>query len=126
MALNIFMQKYFELPKNDPQSKANNDWFEYCRKHAIPFIILRCRTTLADVEWDYIAYSTEFDDAFKNLNGELRDKAILLFKKYADHRSEYQASDLLISFKKIEISKAKSAANELYDLIIHYSKRTEI
>ena len=117
------MQKYFEIPKNDAESKANNTWFEYCRKQEIPFIIIKSRTKLADVEWDYIAYQPEFDNAFKNLNGELRYKAILIFKKYAGPRSEYQASDLLISFKNLEIPKAKIAADELYDLIDHYAKR---
>lgn len=74
------MRKYFELPKNDVQSEANNAWFEYCRTQAIPFITLRCRTKLADVEWDYIAYPPEIDNAFKNLDGELRDKAILILR----------------------------------------------
>lgn len=117
------MQKYFELPKNDVQSEANNAWLKYCREQNIPFIILKCRSKLADVEWDHIAYPQEFDQYFKNLNGELRDKAILIFKKYADQRSEYQASDLLVSFKNLEIAKAKLAANELYDLVGQFAKK---
>jgi len=80
------------------QSEANNAWFKYCREQNIPFIFLKCRSKLADVEWNHIAYPQEFDQSFKNPNGELRDKAIFIFKKYADQRSKYQASDLLVSF----------------------------
>lgn len=117
------MQKYFELPKNDVQSKAQNAWFEICRNNSIPFIILKSRTKLADVHWDYIAYPTEVDKIFNVLDGQLRDKAITIFKKYADSRSEYQASDLLVDFKNLEIPKAKFAAEELYDLIADYVER---
>lgn len=117
------MQKYFELPKNDLQSKAENAWFEICRNNSIPFIILRSRTKLADVQWDYITYPTEVDKVLNTLDGQLRDKAIAIFKKYADSRSEYQASDLVVCFKNLEIPKAKLAAEELYDLIADYVER---
>lgn len=119
------MQKYFEVPKNDVQSKAENAWFETCRNNSIPFIILKSRTKFADVHWDHITYPPEFDKIFNVLDGQLRDAAIVIFKKYADLRSEYQANDLLISFRNLEILKAKITAEELYDLIAGYVKTNE-
>ncbi|MCC4118796.1 hypothetical protein LLG90_25925 [Aromatoleum toluclasticum] len=117
------MKKYVEIPKNDVDSKVENAWFGTCRKNNIPFITLKSRTKLADVHWDYISYPTEVDRILKGLDGQLRDGAIAIFKKYADSRSEYTANDLLVWFKNLEIPKAKLAAEELYDLVAGYVER---
>lgn len=114
------MQKYAEVPKNDVKSKTENAWLEVCRKNNTPFITLKSRTKLADVHWDYIAYPPEVDKVLEALDGQLRDRAIAIFKKYANSRSEFRASDQLIWFKNIEIPKAKLAAEELYDIIADY------
>lgn len=118
------MEKYFELPKNDVQSRAQNEWFKICRNNVIPFIVLRSRTKFADVSWDYITYSPEIEKILNALNGQLRDGAIAIFNKYANSRSKYQANDLIVSFENIEIPKAKLAAEELYDLIADYVERS--
>lgn len=117
------MQKYVELPKNDLNAKAENAWFEVCRKNSIPFITLKNRTKFAEVHWDHITYSPEVDKVLNAFDGQLRDGAILIFKKYANSKSEYEASDLLVWFKNLEIPKAKLAAEELYDLIAGYIER---
>lgn len=114
------MQKYVELAKNDLQAKAENAWFETCRKNNIPFITLKIRTKFADVHWDYIAYSSEVDQILNSGNGQVRDGAIAIFKKYANSRSEYEANDLIVSFKNLDIPKAKFAAEELYDFVAAY------
>lgn len=117
------MQKYVEVPRNDVNSKAENAWFEICRKNRIPFITLTSRTKLADVHWDHIAYPTDVDRVLNALDGQLRDGAIAIFNRYADSRSEYEANDFLVWFKNLEIPKAKLAADELYDLIASYIGR---
>lgn len=117
------MQKYVEVPKNDLEAKAENTWFEICRKNSIPFITLKGRTKFADVHWDHISYSPEVDRILNALNGQLRDGAIAIFKKYANSRSKYEANDLLVWFRNLEIPKAKTAAEELYDLITGYVER---
>ena len=114
------MQKYVEIPKNDLQFKIENAWFETCRKNNIPFITLKIRTKFADVHWDYIAYSSEVDQILNSANGQVRDGAIAIFKKYANSRSEYVANDLIVSFKNLDIPKATSAAEELYDFVADY------
>lgn len=114
------MQKYVAVPKNDVKAKAENAWFEICRKNRIPFITLKNRTKFADVHWDYIAYSTEVDKIFNAANGQLRDGAIAIFKKYANSKSKYEANDFIVWFKNLEIPKAKLAAEELYDFIVAY------
>lgn len=114
------MQKYVEVPKNDLEAKAENAWFEICRKNSIPFITLKNRTKFADVNWDYIAYSPKVDKVLNAGNGQLRDGAIAIFKKYANSKSKYETNDLFVQFKNIEIPKAKLAAEELYDFINAY------
>jgi hypothetical protein len=112
------MQKYVEVPKNDVKSKVENAWFENCRESNVPFITLKIITKFADVHWDYIAYQPEVDKILNSLDGQLRDGAITIFKKYANSRSEYKANDLLVLFKGIDIPKARLAAEELYDLVV--------
>ena len=114
------MQKYVEVQRKDLKAKAENAWFEICRKNSIPFITLKSRTKFADVHWDYIAYSPEVDKFLNAGNGQLRDGAIEIFRKYANPKSEYEANDLIVWFKNIEIPKAKLAAEELYDFISAY------
>jgi len=84
----------------------------------VPFITLKIITKFADVHWDYIAYQPEVDKILNSLDGQLRDGAITIFKKYANSRSEYKANDLLVLFKGIDIPKARLAAEELYDLVV--------
>lgn len=117
------MQKYFEIPKNDVQSKAENTWLENCQNNSIPFIILKSRTKLANVRWDYITYPLELYRIFDILDGKLRDKIIEIFHKYENSRSEYYISDSQVCFENIETPKAKLAAEELYDLIADYVER---
>lgn len=120
------MQKYVELSNNDLTNERENDWFKTCQKNSIPFITLKKRTKFADVQWDYITYSSEVDRVLNAGNGQLRDGAIAIFKKYVNSTSDYEVSDLLVSFKNIEISKAKLAAEELYDFIVAYLKRSGV
>lgn len=114
------MQKYVEVSKRDLKSKAENAWFETCRDNSIPFIKLKNKTKFSNVYWDYIAYSPEVDKVLNAANGQLRDGAIVIFKKYANSKSGYEANDLIVSFKNLENSKAKHAAEDLYDLIAAY------
>lgn len=114
------MQKYVEVQKNDLKAAAENAWYEICRKNSIPFITLKNRTKFADVHWNHIAYSPRIDKILNTGNGQLRDGAIAIFKKYANSKSEYEASDFIVWFKNLEIPKAKLAAEELYDFIATY------
>jgi hypothetical protein len=114
------MDKFVEVPKNDVKAKIENSWYQSCRERKVPFITVKSRTKLADVHWDYITYPPEVEKVLKDLGVQLRDAAIAIFNKYADNRSEYTASEYLVSYKNLEIPKAKLAAAELYDLIVGY------
>lgn len=116
------MKKYVEVPKNDLQAKEENAWFEICRKNSIPFITVKNRTKFADVHWDHITYSPDVDKILNAGNGQLRDGAIAIFKTHANSKSKYEANDLIVWFKNLEISKATLAAEELYDFITAYLK----
>lgn len=118
------MQKYCEIPKNDVKAKAENAWFQTCRKNNTPFITVKARTKFADVDWDYIAYAPEVDKVLNAGNGQVRDGAIAIFKKYANPKSQYEANDLIVRFANLEIPQAKLAAEELYDFIVGYLKNS--
>lgn len=111
------MKKYAEIPRNDVDHRAENAWFMACQENKVPFITVKVRTKLADVHWDYIAYPTEVDEFLDGLGNQLRESAISIYTKYADSRSECNASDKLVWFRNLEIYKARLAAEELYDLI---------
>lgn len=119
------MQKYVVVPKNDLKAKTENAWFEMCRKNSIPFITLKNRAKFSDVHWDYIAYSPEVEKVLNAANGQMRDGAIEIFKKYANSKSEYEANDLIVWFKNLELPQAKLAAEELYDFIVAYLESRE-
>jgi len=114
------VKKFEEVPKNDVNHRVENAWYEFCRERKVPCITVKSRTKLADVHWDYIAYPAGVDEILDSLGNQLRDSAIAIFMKYADQRSEYTASGCLVWYKNLEISQAKLAAAELYDLIVGY------
>ncbi len=114
------MQKYVDVPRNDMNAEVKNSWFQICRNKSIPFITLKSRAKFADLCWDYITYSPEVEEVLNSSNGQIRDGAIVIFKRYANKKSKYVASDLIVEFKNIDISKARLAAEDLYDFIAAY------
>lgn len=112
------MEKFIEVPKNDVNHAPENDWFQKCRIEKIPFITLKARTKYADVHWDYISYPTELDSVLDVFEDQIQDGAMKIFKNYAtDTKADFSISSRLITFRNIEISKAKLAAIDLFDLI---------
>lgn len=85
---------------------------------------MKTRTKYADVHWDYITYSKEVDEVLEGLGTRLRDRAIDIFKQYANANSRYTASGHLVWFKNLEIESARLAASELYDLIVESVDRS--
>lgn len=111
------MQKFVGIPKKNKGHEKENLWFEKCQREKTPFITIKTRTKLADVHWDYITYPTEVDLHLQANEEDITQRAIEIFKKHANKRSEYQVSSGLVYFNDLETQKARLAAAELYDLV---------
>jgi hypothetical protein len=112
------MKKYVEIPNRDKSTEAENTWFFKCESNKTPFITLKRRTKFADVDWDYITYPKEVHYILDELGTQLRDEAIEIFHKYRNKKSKYRANGVLVSYRNLELSNARLAAEELYDLIV--------
>jgi hypothetical protein len=119
------MKKYIEIQKTESGFESENAWLATCRTNSIPFITLKNKTKFIDVHWDYIAYSPENEKILHQLNGDLSKKAKDIFEKYANQKSQFRATDLLVWFKNMEPNNARLAAVELYDLITSYTLKTQ-
>lgn len=111
------MQKFIEIPRKDKGHEKENFGFEKCQREKIPFITIKTRTKLANVHWDYITYPNEVDLHLETHREDTTQRAIEIFKKYSDKRSEYQVSSGLVYFNDLETQKARFAAAELYELV---------
>lgn len=114
------MAKFVEVRKGAPDATESvNLWFTRCERLQVPYVTVTCRTKLADVEWDHISYPPAIDEPLSAGGGELRDAAIAIFRRHARTKNgaEFIASDLLVTFRNLEIPAARQAAEELHDLI---------
>jgi len=109
--------KFAELTRADQDHKKENAWFGHCQANGIPFITVRARTRLADVHWDYISYSAKNDEILAEHALEIRDSAINIFRKYSSKGSSYEANNLFVWYRDMDIDTARQAAVELHDLV---------
>lgn len=108
--------KKFEIGKHGETPKFNA-WFSYCSKEQIPYITIKNRTRYSTIEWDYINLNPELDKVFVE-NGEENKKQFLeIFRKYANDKSKYTMSNLILFVEKIPVENSKQFAEELFDLI---------
>jgi hypothetical protein len=101
----------------DGDTQSDNLWFNHCSRKQIPYVTLRYRTSLADVEWDYISFNHDVDPILERNKDGIQKGALSIFEKYANERSEYSINNHVIFFKKLRIDSAEKAATELYGLI---------
>jgi hypothetical protein len=111
------MQKFVEVRSNEKGHDKENIWFDKCRRDKTPYITLKARVKLANVHWDYIAYPSEMDLNFDKHKDFIVKKAVEIFNKYASSKSDYRISSGLVYFNDLELSNARLAAMELYDLV---------
>jgi hypothetical protein len=96
-----------------PQS----DWFHACREARKPYVVVRTSENTADVMWDYVTLPPSYDKVLMDNEKLLKEQAIAIFQKHASIHSSVRAKPTVIFFDNLSISKAKLAANELYQLI---------
>ncbi|NJA04728.1 hypothetical protein [Methylomonas sp. UP202] len=50
------------LDQNGSSKEEETHWFHQCTEKNIPYVITRRRTSLGDVEWDYITLNSESEE----------------------------------------------------------------
>lgn len=96
-----------------PQS----DWFHACCESGKPYVVVRTGERTADVMWDYVTLPPSYDRILRTNATVIKEQAITIFQKHASIESSVRAKPTLVFFDNLSISKAKLAANELYELI---------
>lgn len=111
-------KQYAEFKRADKGHKTENAWFVFCRANKVPFITVKVRTKYADVHWDYISYEPDVDAALAKYGIEIRDAAIIIFRKYASKSSSFEVNNHLVWYRDMDIEGARQAASELYELVV--------
>ncbi len=96
-----------------PQS----DWFHACRETKKPYVVVRTSEKTADVMWDYVTLPPCFDQILMSNAKLLKEQVIAIFQKHSSVESSVRAKPTIVFFHNLTITKAKLAANELYNLI---------
>lgn len=118
------MKKFHKCKKGD--SASINKWFYECRKNDIPYIVVECRNKYAKISWDHISFDSldiSFDDIFINNKDFLKKNFLEIFNKYANKKSNYTISALLLTFDNVYIEHASYVAEELFDLLFELVKK---
>lgn len=110
------MSKFIEIQTSNDTTKKN-EWFEHCRQKGTPCVVVNSEGNTASVEWDYITYPMESEELFKEKEVYLRVKLMEIYSKYSTKKSTYSISGATVNFAGFSIQDAKTAADEIYDLI---------
>lgn len=108
--------KKFEIAKWNEHQKFN-DWFLYCSKNQIPYIIVKKKVKYANVEWDYINLDKSYDKTLVSNAEKNRELFLEIFKKYANRKSRYLMCNLLFTAENILIEDCKKLAEEIFDVV---------
>lgn len=106
----------FDLVENY-DTAPQSDWFHACRAAKKPYVVVRTGEKNADVMWDYVTLPPSCDDILIANKQLLKEQVIAIFQRHASLGSSVRAKPTIVFFDNLTITKAKSAANELYALI---------
>ena len=104
--------KYADVSRNFDNVNA---WFKACQINSTPYVIIKTRIKYADVRWDHINFLPEIDNHIDKIGQSFVDGFVLIFKKYANKKSEYIVGGRVAEFKNIYIELFESMASEIYD-----------
>ena len=111
-------KKFIELARfNNNDHSTENDWLRHCTEKAIPYITVHLHGNLADVQWDYINFSTQVDAQLFAQAPQIQSKAKAIYEPIANETSWISLGPGVISFKNLSIWDAKNAAEQLFDVI---------
>lgn len=114
----VEMEKFVEISRKDKGFDKENSWYGFCEKQRIPFITIKVRSKLADVQWDYMPYPPSMDKALFAQHERIKTKTSAIYKRYASKDTWFGAGPGVISFGNLDIDKAREVATELYDIIV--------
>ncbi|WP_163373200.1 hypothetical protein [Endozoicomonas acroporae] len=106
--------------------KERSRWFNYCHRHQIPYITIEYRTSLADIEFDYITYDKKNSDDYLLKNKEyIKEQTFNIFDKYSNKRSNvWSYGWSTVKINNIDLEQAEDVAIEIYNLITEIIPQT--
>lgn len=116
------MEKFVEISRKDKGFEKENSWYKFCEKQRIPFITIKARSKLADVQWDYISYPPSIDKALFSQHDRIKAKVSAIYDRYASKDTWFGAGPGVISFGNLDIDNAREVASELYDIIVEAAR----
>lgn len=111
------MEKFVEITKKDKGFDKENSWYRVCKRQGIPFITIKARSKLANVQWDYMSYPPSIDKALFAQHENIKTQVSAIYDRYASNDTWLGAGHGVISFGNLEIANAREVASELYDII---------
>ncbi|WP_148261967.1 hypothetical protein [Methylomonas methanica] len=70
------------LNQNQSSKTEESRWFHHCTEKNIPYVITRKRTSLGDIEWDYVTLHPESDVFLRSQKEFIEHELNALFKYY--------------------------------------------
>lgn len=107
--------KYVLIKREDQISQ--NQWFDYCKFHQIPYIVIKQRYKYSSVTWDYITYESKIDTILMKNREKILQKFEWIFQEYATEKSTYLMSEVSACFNNILKENAEKMAETLYNFI---------
>jgi len=101
----------------DGNTVADNTWMQICCRYERIYIVVRYRSTLADLEWDYT--SQLHLEVLNGPTGQIVEQGIdEIYQRYAvnNPRCRSYIGALTGSFRNLNIDDAERIAEELYQL----------
>ena len=112
------MEKFVEITRKDKGFDKENSWYGLCEKQRIPFITIKARSKLADVQWDYMSYPPSIDQALFAQHEHIKAQMSVIYDRYASKDTWFGAGPGVISFGNLNIDNAREIASDLYDVIV--------
>lgn len=116
------MEKFVEITRKDKGFDKENSWYGFCEKQRIPFITIKSRSKLADVQWDYMSYPPSIDKALFDQHEHIKTQMSAIYDRYASKDTWFGTGPGVISFGSLDLDSAREVASVLYDIIFEVAR----
>ena len=110
-------EQFVEITHKDKDTKRENAWFKHCQKHMLPFITVRARGKLANVQWDYISFPPSIDSELFAAEAQIHRAVNQIYVAHRTERSSASLGPGVITLYNLGTAEAREAAGLLYDII---------
>lgn len=111
------MNKFVEVMSNAKAFEIENDWLHHCRKHEIPFVVIKSNRKTSMVTWDGISYPPAMDRTLFSAVAAVRSEIEEIYAPYITKDTRIGIGTGVISFWGLRHHEALDAAERLYDVI---------